>query len=102
MPISSRNGRVSCETIRNKRVCTQLCASYRSHFKSWKELFNVLAILLITCADNRERHRLKVNVGETNEEKHKIEFLTELLMKHSYGLVRMIINSEGNCCMGVS
>ena len=62
----------------------------------------VLAAVLIRHAENREPHRLEINIGETNEEKDKIEFVKELLIKISYELVRMNINAEGNCCMSVS
>ena len=53
-----------------------------------------------TC--NRELHRLEIMFGETNEEKGKINFVKELLMKTLHGLVWMKIDTEGDCHMSIS
>ena len=67
-----------------------------------KNSYMFLATISIRFNDNRETRRLEIKIGETNEEKCKIEFLKALIKKISYGWTRMNIDSEGDCHMSIS
>ena len=63
-----------------------------------KESYIFMAIILIRYKNNKEPHRIEVKIGEINDEKDKIEYLTELLKKINIGLTEMNIDiTTGNC-----
>ena len=62
-----------------------------------------IAVVLFRHADDgKEPHLLEVKLGEINESKDKMDFLTLLLRRIPYGLSSMSVNNSGDCCVSLN